>query len=323
DSLRQTGQEMRWFAPQFPVIDDSYDSGMIAKADYWDLIAAIDQLGLDSITVYSKSRVSDFRGDRSGLTTVVDWITLPNKQEQEHIIDAFETSSGLVKCLLVSATEERTSAEFQYVKDIDKAVTRKSTAGEQVKLVNQNTWITIRKPESTKVSIWYDTEFGFDAQYIDAAMKAYAGYMGVDIEIIHKPAAEFDSKELKEINVWLSEMPPYDKNRFSILYEPDEFTRGLIRPTSGQYRLTQRLNRNNVFKADLASSLFPVLYDISAISDKIDSVDIRVLSSSQRKPISISKTSAKIERSGAVPLLWILIVLVLLGERAVSHWRKQ
>ncbi|MEM9389198.1 MAG: BatA domain-containing protein, partial [Bacteroidota bacterium] len=172
DSLRQTGQEMRWFAPQFPVIDDSYDSGMITKADYWDLIAAIDQLGLDSITVYSKSRVSDFRGDRSGLTTVVDWITLPNKQGQEHIIDAFETSSGLVKCLLVSATEERTGTAFQYVKDIDKAVTRKSTAGEQVKLVNQNTWVTIRKPESTKVSIWYDTEFGFDAQYIDAAMKA-------------------------------------------------------------------------------------------------------------------------------------------------------
>ncbi len=323
DSLRLIGTEIRRFSSHFPVVDDTYDSSMTAKADYWDLIAAIDQLGRDSITVYSKSRIVDFRGDRSGLTTVVNWITLPNKQGQEHIVDAFETSSGLIKCLLVSATEELTRTEFQYLKDIDGATTRKSTAGEQVKLVNQNTWITIRKPENTNVSIWYDTEFRFDAHYIDAAMKACAEYIGTDIEIIHKPAVEFDSTELRGINVWLSETSPQDKNLFSLLYQPDEFTQGLIRPTSSQYYLTRRLNRNNVFDADLAASLLPILYDVSTLSDKIDNVDLRVLSTSQRKPISISKTSAKNERSSAAPLLWILIVLVLLGERIVSHWRKQ
>ncbi|MEM7060057.1 MAG: BatA domain-containing protein, partial [Pseudomonadota bacterium] len=119
DSLLSTDLEVREFQEGFPLLRESVVSKLGRSSyDYWSVLSGVDELGLDSVTIYSKAKKTNFQGRRVEGRTQINWIILPNLEQRSELVDAFVTNTETVKCLLVTSSNLKTEAAFVDVDDL-------------------------------------------------------------------------------------------------------------------------------------------------------------------------------------------------------------
>ncbi|MEM9856884.1 MAG: BatA domain-containing protein [Bacteroidota bacterium] len=324
DSLTNAPEiELRLFSLRFPLINtlpDTFD--YTGRFDHWDLIGALPSLSADHYYIYSKSRLSDFKGKRPIVAGTYDWITLPNRSDEMHLITAFESNSGEIRCIVAHSNDQLLRSEIRDVSDIPNAQTRNTSEGVQVKL-NDGIWIPVQKNQPTKVSLFYDRGFEYDAQYLKAATEAIGTYLDINVQVSSLPLE--NAPPLSDINVWLSIKPPSSPEQYQIIYSLDEFSDQLLVKTKDYYRLTRRLDREVVFREDLVGSLLPLFYNSESVNAQLDSLDSRVLPVDQIQSLGEEKKELgkKMVRANLSNVLWIFVILLLTIERIVAFRRKQ
>ncbi|MEM6523574.1 MAG: BatA domain-containing protein [Bacteroidota bacterium] len=323
DSLVRTSEELRFFSKGFPLIKDASDAfnNTRVRFDYWDLISSTKSFGADSIHVFSKSLMSDFKGDKPDRTNTIAWTTLPDKSDKTHLVDAYMSSSGKIRCVVAYSSDLSFRSEILNASEIPELQKQNTPDGSQVKL-GDGSWIWVKEHKVRNVSIFYDKGFENDALYLKAALQAVGTYLDIHVQV-SSFLSEIDA-ELNEINIWLSDDSPSDLRSYLLKYSYDEFADNLIEKNKGTYWLTQRLNREVVFDQDLVGSLIPLLYDLESVDKRLDSLDSRVLPVAQIQSVfNDNKEVNATENAEVSNLLWVFVILFLTFERVLAFKRKQ
>ncbi|MEM7109454.1 MAG: BatA domain-containing protein [Bacteroidota bacterium] len=326
DSLAKTVQELRLFAPGFPMLNgigDTSRTGRSAPLDHWDMINSLASLNADSIVIYSKTYLSDFKGDRPLMSVPFKWLTLPEKSEKMHIVDAYESASGRIRCFVVFTGDQLIRTEIVEVTELPGAQLNKAATGSlEVKLGN-GPWLPVKKHTTRNVSLFYSSDFEYDGMYLKAAIEAIENYLDIEIEVA---TTKDENIPPRGTSIWLSIDPPPDstRSRYALIYQHDEFAESIIVKNGNGYVLTDRLDRDNVFEKDLVGLLLPIFHDVDEVYAKRDSLDTRVMPSKQITSIeSKGKHLMETDKASASTVLWALVALLLMIERVVAHRRKQ
>lgn len=333
DSLMNAGDiVVRVLEEGFPDPENDKENVSINSSEHnlWHLIRNIDYWGLDSAVVFSRSRVSTFRGQRPQTTTKLTWYTVPYQANTSYLIDAYEGKSGSTVGLILDTSSEKLEAKFQTLEgnagiDVEFA---DDTANRRARLHGQEFWAPVRHVPALKAMFWVDQGFEKQAQYLQAAFMALGEYFdqgiyfNVEVSSNYKPLAD------GEVIVWLStdSLPEVDPGAVLLTLKSDTFATALIKVVKpGRYELTSPITYENVVDDDLASQLAPLFYGptYTTLDTLIDHLDKRVMPVVQLLPRNKSSESKAARQEAASLWLWVPFLVILFAERLISNYRKQ
>ncbi len=329
DSLRtREHHEIRLLESGFPLVDGSDAEGARpGQVGYWQLLPELKEMEADSVTIFSTSRLREFRGKRPEVSVPVKWYTVPDGASMEFVADAYLTADG-IRIVHASTSEDHTHIRYQTfgTNGTGKLESKEENGREYVRLEGQDFWVEVKEPLKQEINIWYEADFIHDAYYLEAALKAIEQYLMADFTISRQPVSSYTMSNPADLTIWLSEMEYDAGQRKQLRYYADELSPFLIEPVQGgwKYKLTRRLSSRNVFEMDLSAQLLPLVTNPKKADSLLALYDQRVLNGFQTEPKYVPSVSGSVQNKAEIPyVLWIIFSTLFVAERWLSFIRKQ
>lgn len=293
--------------------------------NYWQLAQQMNQIPADSIVVFTNAFAKALKGKRPTVSTKINWIPVGLELSVNEPLfakvlkDSIEVTSAQTDERTLSIERTLLSKESVAYNAARDSVSIATNEGKrQLPIVSQ-------KP--LNIAIVYDLPYAMEKSYFEAAFRAIATY--TDQEIILDVQKYGEDTSLVEMDrlVWLSDFEMGGIEIPTLALEVDEFADRLIVSSKIQNKsfFRKELTPDILEKEQFVGQLLEWLELGKAIEGKMQEFDMRVVSESQLETNYKEKNSnkARIQVADLSNLLWIVFIVLLLGERLVAKLRKQ
>lgn len=297
----------------FPAIDD-VDLDYLTKEtpNYWQLAKDMQSIDSDSIVVYTKALTSGFKGMRPAINKHIEWIVIENVENVDNFPIKARKINDNIELLSMQSNDEYTSFEKIIIKESDYNLT-------DLEIVSDN---------PVNILLHYDNAFLDDSKYIEASLLAVSKHIKKTFNITKSEDTDNFDVSTFDFVIWLTENNSAPKDAKKLLeYQNDNLSNSIIEEslTKNHFYLTTHLNTENSIDNYLPEQLLNIL-DLNSDLDKvIQDNDKRAHSKAELLPtFSAAKTVKKQTNKIAIfKWLWLILGILLIGERFIASYRKQ
>jgi len=327
DSL-DLDHDLKLLQKDFPDLDrEEWNSIENITTDYWQLAKQMDKLPADSIVVFTRALVAGIKGKRPEINKKINWIIVNAEDSKSVPVEARRKENG-IELISMLSDDKRINFKKETV-SINDARLQINNEGDSVEVTeaNENHRLALKKEIEINVQLFYSDSLTKEARYIQSAFSAISKYLDVDIKLFK--IRNRDSLKIQEGNplIWLSKESPIQSSGSVLSYRPDSLANALIEPRASKntFYLTSSLNAENIVEKHLAEKLIGFLDLHKGIDQEIEKNDTRVMDRAAFLPI---ENLAKIEKNQPITTsvshwFWIMLVILLIGERALAAYKKQ
>lgn len=304
------------------------DEDLIASDEvpnYWQLARNMEDISADSIVVFVRAFAKAVKGKRPELNANVNWITV----DLEHTV--LEPLVGITKkdsvaVLSVQSNGARLAFEKKSISNT-KLSFNATKDSVDINTENAANTVAILNQKSTIVTIVYDTTTDAQRIYMEAAFRAIGTYIDREIQLNTLTTVANAALEKSDYLVILNNTSIPSIDIPTLVYRPDPFERTLIAAgdTLGISYLTKKLTPQIVIEEHFVEQVLEWLQLDQEIEAKIDPWDVRTISSNQLQT-NVSSETINIKKSVMADLsdtLWMVLLVLLVGERLLARIRKQ
>jgi len=327
DSL-DLGHDLKLLQKGFPDLEtEDLDSANNTTSDYWQLANQMEKLPADSIVVFTRAKVAGIQGKRPGINKKINWIIVNAEDSKSVPVEARRKENGIG---LISMLSDDKHIKFKKeTVSINDARLEINNEGDSVEVTeaDENHRLALKKEIEINVQLFYSDSRADEARYIESAFSAISKYLDVDIKLFK--TRNRDSLKIQEGNplIWLSNESPIQNSGSLLIYRPDSLVNALIEPGASKntFYLTSPLNAENIVEKHLAEKLIGFLDLHKSIDQQIQKNDTRVMDRAAFLPVeNLAKTTKIQSNSTSIShWFWILLAILLIGERALAGYRKQ
>ncbi len=291
---------------------------------YWDVLKEAETLNSDQLIVFARSTTSQFRGRLPRLSKEVTWYKVPTKDEKRHVIRATEYN-GEFRVSVGNYSEVKTAMEhliFRSDEVSSELQVRKEGEFTQFKTSDQEDWVNAMQLSPTTVVIRFDEGFETDAQLWAAAFRALWTTNGIPVSI-NSESVE-NQIDHADVLVWLSEERAPEIQTKSLIYRPNELNSELVSSDDNGFGISRRLSLETITSENVAEELVTNLWRDPTMNEKIASADQRTYDLEMVEPAySVEGTVINRSNQGVPYIYWIVLIMIVGSERAISFARKQ
>jgi hypothetical protein len=293
--------------------------------NYWQLAQEMDQIPADSVVVFTNAFAKALKGKRPTLSTKINWIVIDTESTGIEPLFA-RTVKDSVEIISVRSETSVLGLEKKLLSSNNVAYTlaRDSVSFETAKGKLQVP-VLARKP--LNILLVYDTNYNAERIYFEAAFRAIEMYTNQELLLNVKAYEEGISLDGMDRLIWLSDGQRVKSETPTLVLAPDDLADRLIRDSRFQNIsfLTQRLIPEVLGKERFVGELLRWLELDKEIEREIKRLDKRVVSQYQLETNYIKKSNqqTRVQMADLYSVLWILLVVLLIGERIVAKLRKQ
>jgi len=313
DSLNNTA-EVRFLETDFPEYQPEILKDTVSETPiYWKLAREMEILKTDSVVVFTNAFVSGIKGKRPEISKNIHWINLNPGTAKNNLVGAIKRGNEIESISVISDAEE-----FKFQKEKQNLSTSEiATEFENIPVVELDT---------LRVKIYSEEEFQAEKKYIKASFLALEKYLEHPIEIINFEEENFKS-DSEEILIWLSEKTAPKTEGKVLEFRRDSLANSIIEPGNfeNEYYLTGELNSENIVEEHFAEQLLEILNLYPEINKEAEKYDFRMMDLAVLKP-NLGKTSESPKNQNGRDIskyLWILLIMLILSERALARVRKR
>lgn len=306
--------EVRFLETDFPEYEPENVKDTFSETpNYWKLARQMETLKTDSIVVFTNAFVSGVKGKRPEIRKNVHWINLNHELTKSNLVGAFKRDNELER---ISVTSDAEHFRFQREKQ------NLDISGLATEFVN----LPLAQLDTLQVQMYSEDDFQAESKYIKLSFSALGKYLERPIEIIKFEEENFNLMA-KDILIWLSEKKAPETAGKIVIFRRDSLANSLI--VSGnslnEYYLTRELNSENIVEEHLAEQLLEILNLYPEINKEAEKYDLRMMDLALLKPNlgEISKSSKNREGRDISKYVWIVLIILILSERALARVRKQ
>ncbi|TRZ43171.1 BatA domain-containing protein [Robertkochia solimangrovi] len=293
--------------------------------DYWSLAKEAQSLPADSLIAYISGKVNSIQGKRPTFSKPVHWIKINRCDPQTIPLKAIAKDDGIM--LYSLRTDCNASViEKQIIPGGNISVVFNESR-DSIRLNSSQNKEWIPYTPSAVQKIMFDTapKFKKDSVYLDALLSAAYEFLEIKME---KYRFNTDAVTETDLLVWLNEEPLPSTKSMVIRIGTDSLANSMIvqGASVNRWRLTTRLNEENIFDAKLSNALIKILTEDPNLSESIQEKDQRTISSSELKMRSATNDVAGKRQTAAFKMnrwLWLFLFLMLVAERIIAYLRKQ
>jgi hypothetical protein len=313
DSLNNTA-EVRFLETDFPEYQPEIVKDTLSESpNYWKLAKEMETLKTDSVVVFTNAFVGGIKGKRPEISKNIHWINLNPGTAKTNLVGAVKRGDEIERISVISDAEE-----FKFQKEKQNLTTSEiETEFENIPVVELDT---------LRVKIYSEEEFQVESKYIKASFLALEKYLEHPIEILNFEEENFNSNS-EEILIWLSEKPAPKTEEKVLVFRKDSLANSLIEQgnSKNEYYLIGDLNSENIVEEYFAEQLLEILNLYPEINKEAAKYDVRMMNLALLKPIFEEASESSKNRDGRdiSKYLWILLIILILSERALARVRKQ
>lgn len=293
--------------------------------NYWQLAQQLEEIAADSIVVFTHAFAKAVRGKRPQVQANINWISVDLETPVSETVAAIAKKDSLElitvnsdadKLAFAKAKIPTTTALFNIAKDSIEIQTDNGL--KSVAMYNQ---------KALKVAITYDAATKNERLYLEAALRAIEKYTEIEIEVKVFEVDEVEDFSTSDYLMVLDNRTIANFEKRRLIYQPDEFARKLITEgsTATEYVLTKKLTPQVIVEDQLVAHLLDFLAldsDLEAQEQKLDRRTIAVDQLATRKSTEINPEK-KVVIASMADWLWIVLIVLLVGERILARIRKQ
>ncbi|CAL66901.1 BatA domain-containing protein [Christiangramia forsetii] len=326
DSLR-LDHDLKVLQNGFPDLDiDKLKSGETIAPDYWQLAKKMEKLSADSIVVFTRAMVAGIQGKRPEINKKINWILLNAENSKVVPVEAKRKGND-IQLLSMLSDEKHLKFEKETV-SINDPKLELNNQGDSLKIreTNKLHQLALQEDRELGVKLFFSDSLAKEARYISSAFSAISNYLDIDIQLTK--TRNRDSLNILEQNlvVWLSNQSMPETSGTALIYQPDSLANTIVEPgpNKNTFYLTRPLNAENIVEEHLAEKLIGLL-DLHEVDEKIEKNDTRVMDRATFLPVENSKNKPKNQPVAASisKWFWLVLVLLLIMERALAAYRKQ
>ncbi|SDR71475.1 BatA domain-containing protein [Gramella sp. MAR_2010_147] len=327
DSL-DLDHDLRLLQKGFPDLErEDLDSANNTTPDYWQLSNQMEKLSADSIVVFTRALVAGIKGKRPEINKKINLIIVNSENSKSVPVEARRKENG-VQLISMLSDDKHIKFEKEIVSENDSRFEINNEVDSvEVTGANENHRLALKEEIEINVQLFYSDSLTKEAHYIESAFSAISKYLDADIKL--SKTRNRDSLKIKEGNplIWLSDESPVKSSGSLLIYRPDSLANALIEPGAykNSFYLTSPINAENIVEKHLAEKLIGFLDLHKGIDQQVQKNDTRVMDRVAFLPI---ENLAKIEKNQPVTTsvsywFWIILAILLIGERALAAYRKQ
>mgnify|MGYP005829783861 CR=1 FL=1 len=313
DSLNNTA-EVRFLETDFPEYQPEIVKDTLSESpNYWKLAREMETLKTDSVVVFTTAFVSGIKGKRPEISKNIHWINLNPGTAKTNLVGAVKRGNEIEKISVISAAEI-----FKFQKE------KQNLTTSEIKAEFRN--IPIVELDTLQVQIYAEEEFQAESKYIKASFLALEKYLEHPIEILNFEEENFNSNS-EEILIWLSEKPAPKTEGKVLVFRKDSLANSLIEQgnSKNEYYLTGDLNSENIVEEYFAEEILEILNLYPEINKEAAKYDVRMMDLALLKPTFGEASESPKNRDGRdiSKYLWLVLIILILSERALARVRKQ
>jgi hypothetical protein len=313
DSLNNTA-EVRFLETDLPEYQPEIVKDTLSESpNYWKLAKEMETLKTDSVVVFTNAFVSGVKGKRPEISKNINWINLNAGSSKTNLVGAFKRGDEIERISVISDAEG-----FKFQKE------KQNLNTSEIESEFRN--IPVVELDTLQVQIYAEEEFQAESKYIKASFLALEKYLEHPIEILNFEEENFNSNS-EEILIWLSEKPAPKTEGKVLVFRKDSLANSLIEQgnSKNEYYLTGDLNSENIVEEYFAEQLLEILNLYPEINKEAAKYDVRMMDLALLKPTFGEASESSKNRDGRdiSKYLWILLIILILSERALARVRKQ
>lgn len=319
-------EDRRLLAPGFPIWEEEnkVDTSDLVP-NYWQLAKDMESIPADSIIVFTKAFAKAVKGKRPKVKANINWVSvdLDNTVTEPLVVRARKDS---VEVLTVMS--DVNTLRFENTK-ISNATVKFSSNRDSVTIETEDSLqrLAVQPQKPIFVTIVYEKTEDAQRVYLDAAFRAIETYADREIQLTTIEDAENIDHEEIDYLVVLNESSVINVEIPTLRYRPDRFARDLIEKgsTSSEHFLTKKLNPRNIVEGRLVGQVYQWMQLEEEIEEKLNRFDKRTIAINQLETNTSTQTvtTKKIAVADISGPLWILLFVLLVGERILARVRKQ
>ncbi|MDX1719009.1 MAG: hypothetical protein R3353_02525, partial [Salegentibacter mishustinae] len=313
DSLSNTA-EVRFLETDLPEYQPEIVKDTLSESpNYWKLAKEMENLKTDSVVVFTNAFVSGIKGKRPEISKNIHWINLNPGTAKTNLVGAVKRGNEIERISVISDAEE-----FKFQKE------KQNLNTSEIESEFRN--IPVVELDILQVQIYAEEEFQAEIKYIKASFLALEKYLEQPIEILNFKEKNFNSNS-EEILIWLSEKPAPKTEGKVLVFRKDSLANSLIEQgnSKNEYYLTGELNSENIVEDYFAEQLLEILNLYPEINKEAVKYDVRMMDLALLKPTFGEASELPKNRDGRdiSKYLWIILIILILSERALARVRKQ
>tara|TARA_R110001632_G_scaffold31885_1_gene82902 strand:- start:368 stop:1657 length:1290 start_codon:yes stop_codon:yes gene_type:complete len=295
------------------------------QPNYWQLAQQMDEIAADSIVLFTHAFAKAVKGKRPVLKNNINWIHIDVENPvsepliayaKKDSIDIINVESDATKLAFAKTKISLSEIEFNAAKD---SIEIQTERGSQL--------VAVQNPKILNVTILYDKAEDAQRMYMEAAFRAIQKYTDRDLKVNAIGISENNNLEGSDYLVVLSDSVHPDNEIRSLIFQPDALAKALIVPGNrpAVSFLTKKLSPQIVLEEQLVEQLLEWMQLDQELEGKIEALDKRAVSINELQTKVTAETAVSkktIEADMSAPL-WILLLLLIIGERLLAFIRKQ
>lgn len=327
DSLDEASS-VKLFSPGFPDYEkDKQDQINLKVPDYWQLTREIDNLPTDSIVVFTNAFQKGFKGKVPEIGRNINWVILDPGMPETFYIEATIKRENVELISVAEAGQNLEISKKNLPLNSDNFSLNKPRDSIFISSERKREQLPLRSADSLQVAIFYAEDFSDEMRFIRSSYSAIGKYIDRPIKIQTFQNEDSLNSFKPSAVVWLNGKSPLQTDAPMLIYKPDSLSDKLVveGPSENLYRLTGRLNSENIFKGNLSEKLLSMLNLHPGLEENLQKVDQRVMDREDLLPIKAGFVSEGkfIATTALTKYLWILMLLLLIAERGLARYRKQ
>ena len=308
DSLNAQA-EVRFLKTNFPEYNSELLESISSEPpNYWQLAREMQTLHTDSIVVFTKAFLSGIKGKRPEIGKHINWINLNPDQTKNHVVGVIKDKNE-EEWISVSSDAE----VFKFQKEIKNMTTESKDS------------VLVIEKDTLRVSLYAEEKFSDDKRYLKASFSGLARYLNHPFAI--KSITEDENLSSTDVLVWLSDQSAPDTEAKILKFKKNALADELIEPGNSEkeYDLTSELTSENIVDQHLGEQLLQMINLYPELRKEAEAYDLRVMNPALLKAnfTAETKSDKKEEGKDISIYLWLVLMILLLSERALATYRKQ
>ena len=311
----------------FPELEDfnSGEQDLATTPDYWQLAGQMEQLPTDSIIVLTKGYTKGVRGARPSVSARIEWRILNNDTEHLAAIAALASADSLeiIKAKsspgLLSVFKEKILSNSS-----DLIITNDSlnnfTKGEDYTIPLEN-------EKALSILIVHSEKTLEERNLISANLRAISTFINYPIRINTSTQPNALPDQEPDCLIWLRSAVPERYNGMLVSYVPDALADSLLVPTTRPdvFNITRMLDIDDMLEQRFGEKLLKIIRPNKTLLKRLENYDKRVMALNELRPrpVSSKKNLGYIELKMLNSWLWVLLAVLMIGERIIAKIRKQ
>ena len=316
------------FMEGFPLLGDrtELETSSVKTPLYWQLAQQLTTLSADSLVVFTKATMSGIKGMRPSIPSKIHFVTVPSERNDIGALFAIKEEDGVE---VNSLRNVKDNMEFsrELLQEADSRLQRNTTNDSIYwQEENRSAMLPIREHPSSRIQLYYNSEYEQDKNYVEAALRAISAYDEIDVTFSLLEEGTEPSKE-NDLTIWLSKESPPNIPGKLLQSKEEALDRDIISKGTAatQFFITERLNSKNVFSAHFTKALFQLIVADEDLEEMLQANNLSAMDAQQFTPAkNDTKTSGATRNDADIAhWFWFLLIPVILGERLLSKFRKQ